>query len=358
MKVGIPRGQLIWEIPAKIVSSGAVAPDKGAGRSQAVLRAIVYGAGAIGGVVGGHLHLTGTDVILIGRPGHVNAINREGLRFVTPTGTHMLRLPAVTAPDQIDFTPKDVILLCTKGQNTEEALGDLRAVVEDVPIFCLQNGVRNEEIAAQYFPRVYGVMVRVGGVYVTDGEVVARRDPPGWLIIGQYPSGKDDLAEEVGGRLHRAGFFVLVTPDVMPFKWGKLMLNLGNAIGAITNARGGESARIYQAVHEEAAEILSMAGVHWVTNEELAEKWPAITERPRATLSTEAQSSTWQSLARRQGTVETDFLNGEIVRQAERLGIEAPANRTLLRVAQEMAAGSEVPGKHSSSDLCRMLGLE
>lgn len=321
------------------------------------MRIIIYGAGAIGGVVGAHLHLTGTEVVLIGRSAHVNAINEQGLRFVTPTETHNLRLPAVTGPDQIDFGPEDVVLLCVKGQNTDEALGDLRAVVEDIPVFCLQNGIRNEEIAVGYFPGVYGVMVRVGGVYVTDGEITARRDPPGWLIIGQYPTGKDDLAEEVADRLRRAGFFVLVTPDVMPYKWGKLMMNLGNAIGAITNARGGDSNRIYAAVHEEARQILSRAGIHWISNEELAERWPESTERPRNSLRTEAQSSTWQSLARRQGTVETDFLNGEIVRQAEQLGIEAPVNQMLLRIAQEMAAGGETPGKYDPTELCRILGL-
>ncbi len=60
------------------------------------MRAIIYGAGGIGCVVGGHLSLTGTEVLLIGRPGHVSAIRESGLRFVTPTGTHTLHLPAVT----------------------------------------------------------------------------------------------------------------------------------------------------------------------------------------------------------------------------------------------------------------------
>ena len=201
-------------------------------------------------------------------------------------------------------------------------------------------------------------MVRVGGVYVTDGEVTARRDPPGWLIIGQYPEGKDDLSEEVAKRLRSAGFFVLVTPDVMSFKWGKLMLNLGNAIGAITNARGTDIGRIYEAIHKEASQVLSSAGIRWISNEELAEIWPAITERPRSSLRTEAQSSTWQSLARRQGTVETDFLNGEIVRQAEQIGLKAPINEALLHITQDMAASGETPGKYSPAELCHLLGLD
>lgn len=321
-------------------------------------RAIVYGAGAIGGVVGGHLALVGNDVVLVGRSGHMSAIRQQGLRFVTPTGTHTLRVSAVTAPDQVDFRPDDVVLLCVKSQNTDEALRDLRGVIEDVPIFCLQNGVRNEEIATQYFPRVYGVMVRVGGVFIANGEVIARRDPPGWLIMGRYPVGTDDPVEAVASNLRNAGFYVLTTSDVMPYKWGKLMLNLTNAIGAITNVRGGDSNRIAEAARQEAQEILSQAGIRWVSTEELALEWPESTMRPRSSLDTEAQSSTWQSLARQQGTVETDFLNGEIVRVAKRLGKKAPVNEMLSHIAQEMAAKRELPGKYTPEALLGLLGVE
>jgi len=292
----------------------------------------------------------GYDVILIGRPGHVNAIREHGLRFVTPTGTNILRLPAVTGPDQLDFGPDDVVFLCVKSQNTDEVLSDLRAVTEDVPIFCFQNGVRNEEVATRYFPRVYGVVVRVGGVYLTNGEVIARRDPPGGFIVGRYPAGTEDLVEPVAANLRTAGFFVMVTPDVMPYKWGKLMRNLANAIGAITNARGDDNDRIAKAVRQEAREILTQASIRWVL--------PEIPISPRSTLDLEAQSSTWQSLAHGQGTVETDFLNGEIVRLAKRLGRQSPINETLLRISQEMAANHEPPGKYTPTELCRLIGLD
>ncbi len=321
------------------------------------MRFLIYGAGAIGGVVGGHLARAGHEVVLIGRSGHVAAIRQHGLRFVTPTGTHILRLPAFTHPRQIDLRPDDVVLLCVKSQNTEEALSALRAVTEDVPIFCFQNGVRNEEIAARLFQRVYGVMVRVGGVYLTDGEVIARRDPPGWLIMGRYPQGTDTLVETVAASLRKAGFSVLVTPDVMPYKWGKLLGNLANAIGAITNARGEENQQIAEAARQEAQELLRRAGIRWVSAQELSREWPEINKTPRRVLEVEAQSSTWQSLARRQGTVETEFLNGEIVRLARRLDADAPINEALARIAQEMAANREPPGKYTLAQLRARLGL-
>ena len=321
------------------------------------MRIIIYGAGGIGGLVGGNLARASHDVVLIGRPGNVKAINERGLKVILPTGTHIVRLPAVTGPDQINFGPEDVVFLCVKGQNTEGALRDLQAVTKDVPIFCLQNGVRNEEITAQYFPRVYGVVVRVGAVYLDDGEVVSRRDPPGWLVIGRYPKGTDEVIEAVAPMLRSAEFPVLVTPDVMPYKWGKLMTNVVNAIGAITNARGDDVEPIARATRKKLQDLLAQAGLRWVSAEQLAQEWPAMNMPLRGRVDTEAQSSTWQSLARGQGTIETEFLNGEVVRLAEKLGRQAPINEKLIRISQEMAANHDSPGKFTPDQLCALLGL-
>ena len=240
------------------------------------MKIIIYGAGGIGSVVGGHLWRDAHEVVLIGRAGHVRAINERGLRLVTPTGTHLLRLPAVTSPDQVKFSAGDVVFLCMKGQNTEEALRNLQAITKDVPIFCLQNGVRNEEIAAQYFPRVYGVMVNVSAVYLNDGEAIARHDPPGWFVIGRYPRGTDELANVVAQKLLDGGFLVKLTPDVMPYKWGKLMANLANAIGAITNARTKDVKSIALEGRQELTDVLKHAGIRWISGDELAKEWPEI----------------------------------------------------------------------------------
>ena len=322
------------------------------------MRVIIYGAGGIGGVVGGHLARMGNEVVLIGRPGHMNAIREHGLRFITPAGTYILQMAAVTAPDQIDFGPDDVVLLCVKGQDTDKALRDLRTVTEDVPVFCFQNGARNEEIAAQYFPRVYGETMRLGGTYLTDGEVIARRDPPGFIFMGCYPKGTDDLVEALAAKLRTAEFGVFVTPDVMPYKWGKLMHNLSNSIGAITDAKDYSTNRLALAARQEAGEILTQAGIRWVPTDEWARDLPEMTVPARGSLPSEVKSSAWQSLTRRQGTVETDFLNGEIVRLAERLGRKAPINETLLRISQEMADKRELPGKYTIDELCQLLGVD
>lgn len=321
------------------------------------MRFIIYGAGGIGSIMGGHLARIGHDVILVGRSGHIDAINAHGLSLVTPTGTHRLKIPAVTTPDRIDFRGDDLVFLCVKSQDTEGAMQDLSAVTTDVPVFCFQNGVRNEEIAAYNFSRVYGVMVRVGAVYLDDGEVTARRDPPGWYIIGRYPQGIDELAGKVAAELRTAGYFVRTTPDIMPYKWGKLMGNLGNGIGAITNGDWESIMPMFRAVYEESLAIVTEAGIPWISQEQVEQDWPEITAPLRGSLDVEAHSSTWQSLARRQGSVETDFFNGEIVRLAEKLGKKAPINEKLIYISQEMARNREEPGKYTPAELSAMLGI-
>lgn len=328
-------------------------------------RVIIYGAGAIGSIIGGGLARAGKDVILIGRPGHVNAIREHGLRLVTPKGTYILQIPAVTTPKQIDFGPNDVIYLCVKSQDTDETLRELHAMVGDVPIFCSQNGVRNEETATKYFSRVYGVRAGVGGIFLTDGEVIAEHYPEhlGWPIMGRYPMGVDYLVEAVAANLRSAGFLVLVTPDIMAYKWGQLISNLGNAVSAITDQKGGEgeNKRITEAARREGREILDQAGIHFILHEDVLRRWPLGATIHFGGSEYPGKGSTWQSLARprsrQRGDTEVDFLNGEIMRLAERMGRKAPVNETLLRITLEMAANREQPGKYTPTELCRLVGL-
>lgn len=321
------------------------------------LRIVIYGAGAIGSVVGGLLALAGTPVVLIGRPGNVSAIRQNGLRVVTPCKTHILHLLAFTTPDQIEFEPNDVVFLCVKSQDTENATSGLHVVVKDVPIFCFQNGVRNEEIVSKYYPRVYGVMVRTGGVFTQNSEVTSISDPPGRFVIGRYPLGTDMLVESVAAKLRNARFEVTITSEIMPHKWGKLIVNLANAIGAITNTGGIEYNLIVRAVQNEGKEILTMAGVRWIPPGEVSSLSTKDTERLGYDPSGMPLDSTWQSLTRRQGTVETQFLNGEIVRLATNLGEQAPINEMLLHITEEMAAKHELPGKYTPTELIKILKL-
>jgi 2-dehydropantoate 2-reductase len=268
-------------------------------------------------------------------------------------------LLAVTSPNQIDFGPNDVVFLCVKGQDTETAIAELHSLVNDVPIFCFQNGVRNEEIVSKYYAHVYGVMVKAILFFTRDGEVIARGDSPNQLVVGSYPKGTDELTEDVAAKLRRAGYEIKVTPEIMAYKYGKLIGNLTNAVGAITNIAGEEVEPITRAVQNEGKEILTMAAIKWVSTDEPSPRRPKdAINQPYDGLSGMPLGSTWQSLTRRQGAVETEFLNGEIVRIAAKFGKRAPINETLLHITVEMAANHELPGKYSPIELIRLLKLD
>lgn len=320
------------------------------------MRFIVIGAGAVGGTVGARLALSGEDVLLMDLPGPTKLIRERGLRYASPQGTDVLRLPIVSDASEIQFREDDVVLLCVKSQHTQDALDELRAVTTDVPIFCLQNGVRNEETAARYFDRVYGVMVRGSAVCLADGEVMSTMEPAGVFVIGRYPAGMDDLAKRVATALAAADYTVRVVPDVMRYKWSKLIRNIRNGVEAIAGSRA-ETVEITKAAREEACAILDQAGVDWLPQERLEEQWGGLQRPLRQQLHVHALGSTWQSLMRREGTVETEYLNGEIVRLAEQIGREAPINRTLTRIAAEMADRRDVPGRYTPANLSALLGL-
>lgn len=319
------------------------------------MRTIIYGAGGIGSIVGGNLARTGHDVILIGSPSHVSAINENGLKLITPAGAHILRVPAVSSPEQIQFRPDDVIFLTMQSQSTEGALKTLKKYVDRIPVFCLQNGVRNEETAAQLFEDVYGITVGIGSVFLNHGEVTARMDPAGWLVMGRYPKGTDALVEAVAEQCREAQLVVRVTPDIMPYKWGRIMNNLRNAVGAITDAGRADCMELSNLAQKELNELLNEAGICYVTSAQMTQEWPELNTEVPQYVAGEAQSSTWQSLARRHGSVETDFFNGEVVRLAGKLGKKATVNEGLNRIVQEMAAKREPPGKYTIVELKQLL---
>ena len=91
------------------------------------MRFVVYGAGAIGGVLGGRLHEAGHEVVLIARGPHLAAIQADGLRIESRLGEVTVHADAVGDPREIDFRADDVVFLCMKGQHTEDAVRALAA---------------------------------------------------------------------------------------------------------------------------------------------------------------------------------------------------------------------------------------
>src|ERR1700738_4041582 len=194
------------------------------------MRFVVFGAGAIGSGMGGHLHRTGHDALLVGRSAHVESIRQHGLRLITADQTYTLPVPAVSRVEDVRFTDQDVVLLCVKSQDTDRALVDIRAAGGDphtLPILCCQNSITNEPAAIRYFRRVYGVLIVVPGIFLEPGVV---HNPSlgnaGFVEVGQFPRGADALSEDVARALSEASYAAYANPKVMAAKAGKMFSNL------------------------------------------------------------------------------------------------------------------------------------
>ena len=78
------------------------------------MRIIVFGAGAVGSLIGGRLHQSGADIVLVARPAHANAIGEGGLRIRTAKGTDVVDVPAVSSLATLRPHPDDVVLITAK----------------------------------------------------------------------------------------------------------------------------------------------------------------------------------------------------------------------------------------------------
>jgi 2-dehydropantoate 2-reductase len=322
------------------------------------VRFIIYGAGAIGGTIGGRLFETGHDVLLIARGRHYSALSAQGLTLSSPNGSVNLPIPVVDHPRSIRFGPDDVVLLTMKTQDT---LGALDALVASAPpdlaVICAQNGVANETFALRRFPRVYAMCVMLPANHLSAGEVRAGAAPvTGVLDVGRYPRGTDSVADSVAAALATSTFLSEPDPVIMRRKYRKLLMNLGNALGAACGAVDRASALYQQALREGEA-CLQAAGIDYSSEAEDKERRKGMSPM-RYPDGERHGSSTWQSLERKVGTTEADYLNGEVVLLGRLHGVPTPVNTVLQRVAARMAREGMAPGSINLSDLLAAVKAE
>jgi 2-dehydropantoate 2-reductase len=317
------------------------------------VRYIIAGAGAVGGTIGARLFQGGHEVVLLARGAHLAALQDGGLRLLTPDGATTLPIPAIAQPAEIGLRDGDVLVLAVKTQDAAAVLTDWAGqpmsggtAAESLPVVCALNGVASERIALRRFRSVYGMCVWLPATHLEPGTVEAQGAPmSGMLHLGRYPSGTDTVAEQISADLERSHFLAPVGPDVMRWKYSKLLSNLGNAIEALCG-RGGEDDRadLARRARAEGTAVLDAAGIGYASRaEEAAARGDHVQIRP-VNGSARSGGSSWQSLARGTGSIEADFLNGEIVLLGREHGVPTPVNEVLQRLANRAAREGREPG--------------
>ncbi|MBM9468438.1 ketopantoate reductase family protein [Nakamurella leprariae] len=323
-------------------------------------RYVIIGAGAVGGTIGGALARTGQDVLLVARGRHAEVMREDGLTLRTPDGAFTVHPPVITDPAEADLTVDDVLVLTVKTHQAVDVLPvwadlpvwDAGTVVgtagERLPIITALNGVVSEDLASRWFRTVLGCCVWLPAIHLEPGEVIVRSAPVlGMLHIGPVPLGPAPAAlTALQQPWTDSGIRVALPADVMPWKYRKLISNLGNGLQAVLGDDHPALAELTARAEVEAREVLAAAGIELVDEDEhTAARADSLTPRPVPGEPERLGGSSWQSLARGTGSIETDYLNGEIVRIAHRLGREAPVDETVARMCRRAATIGAAPGE-------------
>ncbi len=180
-----------------------------------------------------------------------------------------LTIPVVSHPAGVDFRDDDVVLLAMKSQHTGKALSALAASAPTtVGVVCVQNGVANESAALRLFEDVYGVCVVCPALHLDPGVVEAHAGPvTGILDLGRFPHGVDARAEAIATAFAESSFESVPRPDIMRWKYAKLLNNLGNAVDALCGP-APDGRDLQRRAWAEGAECLRAAGIDPISPED------------------------------------------------------------------------------------------
>jgi len=317
-----------------------------------VSRIVILGAGAIGGAVGARLFEAGSDVTLVARGAHAEVVARDGLTLVEPEREVTLPVPVVTSVADAGIGDDALVVLGVKTQDTPPVLADLRAAAPaGTAVFCFQNGVTNERLVAEVFPATYGVVVMMPAAHLEPGVVEAYAPPiPGLFDIGLASGGVDAATDALVAEVVHAGFDARAVPDVMRWKYTKLLMNLGNAVEAIC-VRDADAGELVRRARREAREVFDAAGIEHASVEEERERRGELLQVREIHGAHRGGGSSWQSIARGLGSIEADAFNGEVVRVGASIGTSAPVNAVIRDRAVAAAAARIAPNSVPAGEL-------
>lgn len=313
----------------------------------------VLGAGSIGCYLGGLLVNSGLAVSFIGRERYRSQIAENGLtltHFANPD----LNMKAIDfQTDASALTGADVILLCTKSQDTEAAAQQIQTHARTAQVVSFQNGIRNPEILRAALPDADIIPAIVPFNVTPTGPGKFHSGTAGALIVGDGAN----MAMMEGFRA--AGQPIKVDSGILSAQWTKMIVNLNNALNTLTGGTlmEGLTQRDYRRAMilclEEAMDVAKANGItpgefngrrpeQLLTIMRLPNVLYKLTMRMITKIDDKARSSMLDDLEG--GRVsEINYLQGEIVRHAQIKGMNAPRNAKILALTQDAFAAGKSP---------------
>jgi 2-dehydropantoate 2-reductase len=315
----------------------------------------VFGAGMIGLYVGGLL-ARHAEVTFVGRASMLDPL-RDGLKLTDVDGLDLQLGPqefrATTDPAGLDGA--ELVLVTVKSMGTADAAAALAAHAPDAVVVSFQNGVSNPDVLRSALP---GATVLAGMVpynVAQRGPAHFHRGTGGGLAVEAHPA----LAP-FEAAFERAGLPLHQSSNIVGVQWGKLLVNLNNAINALSGVslaeelRQRDYRRAWALSIREGLRLAAAAGIEPVDPLPMPLKlMPQIMSLPdtlyryvmasasggKVRVDPHARSSMADDLAKGRRT-EVDYLQGEVVRLAARLGKRAPVNAKLVELVKTAEAGA------------------
>jgi len=368
LAAGCPRCENIWgshdgdKADARDQWAGGVASaiEGGTFRENVVVTdrpIVVAGAGAIGCFVGGMLASAGRRVALLVRPRVKTEIERFGLLLTdfdgseTKLGAGQLAL----AEDPSILHSAGIVLVTVKSADTAAVADQIaQHAPEDAVIVSLQNGIGNVAVLRE---RLGGRRVLAGMVpfnVVAMGEGRFHRSSSGDIHVGQDEA-------NTAAALSVPGLNVRASGDIAGVQWGKLIINLNNALSALSDMplaaqlASRDWRRLFADQMAEGIAALQAAGIAPVSSTPIPMNWsPTLLRLPdmifnailgrTMKIDPEARSSMWQDLKQGRKT-EIDYLQGAVIALAEQNNVAVPLMRRIVALIREAEiAGKGPPG--------------
>jgi len=295
------------------------------------VRVCVIGAGAIGSLFAAHLAKVADVLVLTRRKEHAQELNERGLQV---SGRHDFTARVTAAADPDELPEFDVGIIATKANGVEDAATSLAGRFAAATIMTVQNGLGAEEIVQRHgdWPLISAVTF-MSGTKHSDTQVEYILDTPTWL--GPYGATPFELVEELARLLVESGLEAEALPDLRPAQWSKLIFNATvNGVAALTGlphdahfaAEGAESdlGHLVHALVDEGKRVAVAEGV--VLHDDPWEMNVLATKRGSA-----HYPSMLEDVEARRPT-EVELINGALVREAARHGVDAPLQNAVYRL--------------------------
>lgn len=294
-----------------------------------ILLIAIIGAGAMGSLYGGYLSKNNEVYLVDIWEEHVNRINDKGLVIMEKEEEIVVNPIGVTDSKGIENV--DLAIVFVKSIHTKEAIENNKSLIgPKTMVLSLQNGYGNSDDIGEYVEEANIIMGTTthGATMIEPGRI--KHGGKGKTYIGKLIGNNDENVVRIKDVLVEAGFETIISNNVMELIWSKLLVNIGiNPLTAILEIKNGqllewkESKELLKLAVMEGVNVANGLGLDFNSEEVVAN----VIDVAKAT--GENKSSMLQDILNKRKT-EIDKINGAIVKEGEKLGLEIPVNRVLM----------------------------